>query len=82
VIIPHEEYLKLGKERENRAHNYRELFTAPLSGRDVHLIRNAAHFSHPVGNAQFVESVEQQIGKENYLKNKKKVRLDLNNLVE
>jgi len=63
VIIPHEEYLKLGKERENRAHNYRELFAAPLSGRDVHLIRNAAHFSHPVGNARFVESVEQQIGK-------------------
>ena len=63
VITPHEEYLRLGREPEERRHAYRELFKTNLSEQDLHAFRKAAHYSMPVGSDRFCEQIESKIGR-------------------
>lgn len=62
LIAHHYEYLKLGNKAEERCHAYRELFRYQLSEHDVHLIKNACEYCHPVCDDRFTEAIEMQYG--------------------
>jgi len=61
-LVPHAEYLALGKRQEECCHAYRELFKTHLSEEKIHLIRKAAHYSQPVGDDRFREQIESHYG--------------------
>lgn len=52
-LTPPEEYLRLGRDTEERTRAYQELFTCQISEEDLHLVRKAAHYCQPVGDARF-----------------------------
>ena len=58
----HGEYLRLGATSEARARAYRELFRTQLGEKDLHLIRNAAHYCQPVGDDRFAQQIAQRYG--------------------
>ncbi|HQQ63938.1 MAG TPA: transposase [Pseudomonadales bacterium] len=62
LVTPHERYLWLGKNREERAASYRELFAVALPKNIVHDIRIASTFSAPLGNSRFREEIEMATG--------------------
>ena len=59
-LTPHEEYFKLGRDSKARCYAYRELFKHHLSERDIHLIENASHYCHPVGDDRFCKQMEER----------------------
>lgn len=59
----HSEYLNLGTDSEERCLAYRELFRHQLDKNDLHAIRQAAYYSHPLGDSRFVEQIERYSGK-------------------
>lgn len=61
-LQPHAEYLNLGKTPEKRCRAYRELFQSELSEIDLQLIRRAAHYCQPIGDARFRQQIEAQFG--------------------
>ncbi|GAB4344272.1 MAG: transposase [Gammaproteobacteria bacterium] len=61
-LRPHEEYLRLGSDTEERTRAYRELFRCQLSEEDLHLIRKAAHYCQPVGDDRFRKQIETRYG--------------------
>jgi putative transposase len=61
-LTPHEEYLRMGNSADDRLHAYRELFRYQLSEQDLHLIRKAAHYCHPVGDDRFKLQIETKYG--------------------
>ncbi|MFA5631541.1 MAG: transposase [Porticoccaceae bacterium] len=61
-LTPHEEYLRLGREKEERAFAYRELFKYQLSDEDLHAIRKSAHYSQPLGDDRFCQQIERKYG--------------------
>ena len=61
-LTPHDEYLRLGDQQESRGHAYRELFRYQISDADLHLIRQAAHYSQPVGDERSRIQIEQRYG--------------------
>ena len=61
-LFPHEEYLKLGAQSNRRREAYRGLFEHALDQLDVHRIRRAAHYCHPVGDDRFCEMIENKYG--------------------
>ncbi len=61
-ITPHAEYIGLGKTSADRCHAYRELFRDQLSEADLHQIREAAHYSQPIGDDRFRQMIEKQYG--------------------
>ena len=62
VITPHETYLSLGPDKEQRCSRYRELFKDRLSDSDVHHIRVAAHYCQPLGSDKFRLQIEKKTG--------------------
>ena len=63
IITPHPEYCRLGHGKEELCYNYRELFTVNLSEEDLHAIRKAAHYCHPLGNDRFRTQIEEKLGR-------------------
>jgi len=63
-VKPHNQYLELGANKEQRCKRYRDLFTIHLSEEDLHAFRKAAHFSVPVGAQRFVEQIAQAVGRD------------------
>ncbi len=61
-LTPHEEYLRLGRDTEERTRAYRELFIHQISEEDLHLVRKAAHYCQPVGDDRFREQIEAKYG--------------------
>ena len=59
-VVHHEEYLRLDKEKEKRCFVYRELFKHQLSEHDIHLIKKAAEYCHPIGDERFKVFIEQR----------------------
>jgi putative transposase len=58
----HEEYIRLGKTKEQRCQNYRALFENHLDDSDISLIRKAAHYCQPVGDDRFKKAIENKYG--------------------
>ena len=61
-LTPHDEYRQLGETTDERCHAYRELFKHHLSEVDLHRIRNAAYYCHPVGDDRFRQQIEEKYG--------------------
>jgi putative transposase len=61
-LKPHDEYTRLGKSKEKQCHAYRELFRNQISEPDLHLIRQAAHYSQPVGDDLFRKQITEKYG--------------------
>ena len=61
-VVPHDEYLALGKTWEERCYAYRELFKTQLSEENLHLIRRSAYYSQPIGDDRFREQIERRYG--------------------
>jgi putative transposase len=62
-LEPHPEYVNLGGDKAKRCFAYRELFRYQLEKDDLHSIRQAAHYSHPLGDTRFVKQIERLSGK-------------------
>lgn len=62
-LTPHPAYLALGNDKNERCYAYRELFRNMLNQEDLHTIRRAAHYSHPLGSDYFAQQIEALIGR-------------------
>lgn len=58
LILPHELYLSLGNDQEDRLRRYRELFSISLPKDLVHEIQISLNFSMPLGNERFKAQIE------------------------
>ena len=61
-LQPHDEYLNLGTNQQERCENYRNLFVNELGHNDLLLIRKAAHYNQPVGDDRFRREIEEKYG--------------------
>lgn len=61
-LVPHDEYLKLGSDKEEICFAYREIFKHQLSEHDIHLIERASEYCCPVGDDRFVQQIEERYG--------------------
>lgn len=61
-ITPHEEYQRLGSNREARCSSYRALFDSYIDTSVEKLIRKATHYCHPLGDDRFKQTIESQHG--------------------
>lgn len=57
-LVPHEEYLRLGHNAEERQSAYRQLVKTDLPGGDVAQIRECTHKGWALGSQRFVEEIE------------------------
>lgn len=58
LISPHDVYLSLGDETQDRLHAYRELFNGSLPKGLVQEIRSCLNFSMPLGSNRFKAEIE------------------------
>lgn len=61
-LKPHSTYLTIHNNNEKRCFAYRELFRCGLDQEDLHHIRKATHYSHPLGNNRFAQRIETLTG--------------------
>ena len=59
LLIPHKEYLRLGKTVEERLANYRELFSCRLDRQMVNDIHDAVNMGMALGTERFKSQIEQ-----------------------
>ncbi|WP_142905058.1 hypothetical protein [Exilibacterium tricleocarpae] len=52
----------MGEDRSGRAYAYRELFQSALAEEDLHMVRKATHYNHPVGDDGFCQAIEEKYG--------------------
>lgn len=57
-LMPHEEYLRLGQNAEERRGAYRQLFGAAISDQDLKAIRESTHKGWALGSERFKEQIE------------------------
>ncbi|MGK0249800.1 MAG: putative transposase, partial [Oleispira sp.] len=62
LITPHNEYLKLDKNREKRQQTYRNLFQGFMPGLDLKEIREALQKEWVLGDDRFKRKIEEKIG--------------------
>ena len=62
MLVPHDEYLALGKDSQSRCSAYRELFKRQLGDIDVDLIEEACQYCQPIGDARFRREIERKYG--------------------
>jgi putative transposase len=63
LIIPHEEYQRLGREENIRLEAYRALFKAHLDEEIVGQIRNATNGNYVLGGERFQKEIEVALGR-------------------
>ena len=63
LCTPHEEYLKLGKSKEERLKRYRSLFQAHIEGNLLEQIRSSVNQGLALGNRRFKEEIELLYGR-------------------
>jgi putative transposase len=61
LLVPHQEYRRLGRNDEQRQLRYRQLFRSRLSAGVVNDIREATNKAWVLGNSRFKERVQAQI---------------------
>jgi len=61
TIKPHERYLALGKNKEHRCYQYRELFRNHMDEQLLHEIRETVNQEWIFGNERFKDEVEQAL---------------------
>ncbi len=57
-VCPHDQYLKLGHNTEDRQAAYRQLFRAAISGKDLKEIRECTYKGWALGSERFREQIE------------------------
>ncbi len=57
VVVPHEEYLALGEEYEERRRAYVALFDHEVSGREITAIREGMEKGEAIGSEPFQEEM-------------------------
>lgn len=57
-LKPHREYMRLGRNAEERQSAYRQLFRAAISAQDLKEIRESTHKGWALGSGRFKEEVE------------------------
>lgn len=57
-LVPHDEYLRLGKDAVERLTAYQALFKAALADDDLKQIRESAHKGWALGSQRFIEEIE------------------------
>ena len=63
LVQPHSEYLRLGKNKEERQSAYRGLFKTHISERALDDIREATNKSWVLGSSYFKQQIEQQLSR-------------------
>src|SRR5450631_3172592 len=63
LIVPHEEYLRLGQDQNSRLEAYRALFKAHLDEEIVGQIRNATNGNFAMGSERFQREIETALGR-------------------
>lgn len=61
VVVPHPEYLALGKDAEARQQAYRALFKNHIGEKKLQEIREATNKAWVLGSGQFKEQMERQV---------------------
>jgi len=61
VVIPHEEYLALGEENEERRRASVALFAHEVSGREITAIREGTEKGEAIGSEHFQEAMARRI---------------------
>ena len=63
LCTPHEEYLKLGRTKNERLYTYRSLFKAHVEGELLGAIRSSVNQGLALGNDRFKEEIENLYGR-------------------
>jgi putative transposase len=61
MVIPHEEYLALGEENEERRRAYVALFDHEVSGRELTAIREGTEKGEAIGSEHFQEEMARRL---------------------
>ena len=61
IVTPHEQYLMLGSDTEQRQRRYRELFRHHIDDKLLHEIREAVNQELVLGNERFKDEIEQML---------------------
>lgn len=61
-LTPRDEYLQLGKDPVERGRVYRELFADQLDQETLDFVRQATHYSQPIGDREFREQIAARHG--------------------
>ncbi len=77
LVTEHAIYTSLGETPEMRQRVYRGLFEDRLPGADIHDIRAALAFNHPLGNDRFRGQIERALGRSVGEKQRGRPRADL-----
>jgi putative transposase len=62
-IVPHEQYLSLGRDNAARQESYRALFKAHLDEEVVGQIRSATNGNYALGSDRFQQEIEAMLGR-------------------
>jgi putative transposase len=63
LIVPHEEYLRIGRDEQTRLEAYRALFKAHLDEETVGQIRSATNGNYALGGERFQKEIEASLGR-------------------
>lgn len=63
MLEPHEVFLGLGSNQQERMHRYRCLFESQLDECDIHAIRKATEYAVPLGSERFTQQIERTLGR-------------------
>ena len=63
LITPHNLYLALGKEKEERQKQYRQLFQGHMSDQDLSVIRESTNKAWILGNDHFKATIAEKTGR-------------------
>ena len=58
-LVPHGEYLRLGKDEAERPTAYQALFNVALLSGDLKQIRESTHKGWALGSQKFIDEIEQ-----------------------
>ncbi len=61
VVVPHEEYLALGEETEERRRAYVALFAHEVSGREITAIREGTEKGEAMGSEHFQKEMARRL---------------------
>ncbi|MCA1803868.1 MAG: hypothetical protein LC646_00530 [Xanthomonadaceae bacterium] len=61
LLVPHEEYLRLGRDEAARRYAYRELFRHHMEDAALHEIREALNQELVLGSERFKDRIEQMV---------------------
>lgn len=62
ILSPHEEYLRLSKNQQERATNYKAMFTDQMTENMLGEIRLSCQSGVPLGSKRFVDQIEKTLG--------------------